>query len=316
MLSTDAGATIGEMEQSNKLFGWRRGLLFSLLIVAIAFAVLWFANTSDFVLLPNKARLVAPLVIVPDEQEPPTAGGIYMVDIQVRRASLFDRFFPGLNDEATVVDGDLLNPQGVSDEQREQRSNLQMATSQEVSAAVALEVLGYDVASDPSGVLVDLVQPDGAASGILQPGDIIVAAQGVDVETLGDLYAQLEPLEPGATVTLQLQRSDGLEEVQIETFSRPDDPNRALVGIQIGQAASIDLPLDIEIDTGNIGGPSAGLAFALDIVDELGPHDLDAGRTIVVTGTLELDGSVGAIGGVKQKAVSGAQARCRPLHRP
>ena len=247
---------------------------------------------------------MAALVIVPDEQAPPETGGIYMVDIQVKRATLFDRLFPGLNGEATVVDGDLINPQGVSDEQRQQRSTLQMTTSQEVSAAVALKVLGYDAMADPSGVLVDLVQPDGAANGILMPGDIITGAQGNDVATLDELSAQLEPVEPGTTITLQIERSDGLEEVMIETYSHPDDPDRALIGIQIGQAASIDLPVEIEIDTGNVGGPSAGLAFALDIVDELGPRDLDAGRTIIVTGELELDGSVGAVGGVKQKAVT------------
>ena len=304
MPSIDPRATIEEMEQSKKLLSWQRGLVVSLLIVGLAFAVLRLANTGDFVFLPNEARLIAPLVIVPDEPEPPSTGGIYMVDIQVRRAKLFDRFFPSLNGEATVVDGDLLNPEGVSDEQREQRSALQMVTSQDVSAAVALEVLGYEVLSDPSGVLVDLVQPDGAASGILQPGDIITGAQGVEVATLNDLTRQLDPVEPGETITLQIRRADGLEEVQIETFARPEEPERALIGIQIGQAATIELPIDIEIDAGNIGGPSAGLAFALDIVDELGPRDLDAGRTIVVTGTLDLDGAVGAIGGVKQKALS------------
>lgn len=292
------------MARSKKVFTWRRGVLASLLIVGIAFAVLRLAETGDFVFVPGSTRLVAPLIKVPDEQDPPTTGGLYMVDIRVKSATLFDRLFPGLNDEATVVDGDILNPQGVSDEQREQRSTLQMTSSQEISAAVALEALGYDVTADPNGVLVDLVQPDGAAGGILEPGDVIIAAQGVEVATLEELSAELDPLDPGSIVTLQIRRSNGLEEVMIETFARPDDPDRALIGIQIDQAASIDIPVDIEIDTGNVGGPSAGLAFALDIVDELGPRDLDAGRTIVITGTLNLDGSVGAIGGVKQKAVS------------
>ncbi|MGI9659455.1 MAG: YlbL family protein, partial [Gaiellaceae bacterium] len=287
-----------------RLLTWRRGLIAALLIVGIAFGVLRLAPTDDFVFIPGKTRLVAPLVKVPDEQDPPAEGGIYMVDIRVKSATLFDRAFPGLNGDATVVDGDVLNPQGVSDEQREQRSTLQMVTSQDVSAAVALEALGYDVEADPAGVLVDLVQPEGAATGILEPGDIITSAEGLDVATPSDLAAALEPVEPGATITLQVERDDGLEEVMIETFADPDDPERALIGIRIEQAATIDLPIDIEIDTGNVGGPSAGLAFALDIVDELGPRDLDAGRTIVVTGTLELDGSVGAIGGVKQKAVS------------
>ena len=292
------------LARSRKLLTWRRGLLVSVLIIGAVFAVMRLATTSDFVFLPNKVRLVAPLVIVPEEAEPPETGGIYMVDIRVKKATLFDQLFPGLNDEATLVDGELINPQGLSDEQRDKRSAVQMATSQEVSAAVALEVLGYDVDAEPAGVRVDLVQPDGAARAILEPGDIIVAVQGIEVATLMDLSSELEDVAPGETVTMQIRHSEGLEEVTVTTFAREDDPERALIGIQIDQAADIQIPIDIEIDTGNVGGPSAGLAFALDIVDELGERDLDGGRTIVVTGELELDGSVGAIGGVKQKAVS------------
>jgi PDZ domain-containing protein len=85
--------------------------------------------------------------------------------------------------------------------------------------------------------------------------------------------------------------------------ANPDEPKRAIVGVQIEQSATIDLPLAIKIDTGSIGGPSAGLAFSLDIVDELG-KDLDDDRRIVVTGALDLDGRVVAIGGIKQKTIA------------
>ena len=80
-----------------------------------------------------------------------------------------------------------------------------------------------------------------------------------------------------------------------------------MIGVIVQQAATIDLPLKITIDAGSIGGPSAGLAFALDIVDELGP-DVDQGRRVVVTGELGLDGQVEPIGGVKQKTIGARQA--------
>jgi PDZ domain-containing protein len=292
------------MEKRRKLMSWKRGTIVALIALGVAFAVLRLTPSDDFVFLPNKARLVAPLVIVPDEQEPPEDGGIYMVDILVKRATLFEQLFPGLNDEATVIDGDRLNPEGLSDEQRDQRSTVQMVTSQEISAAVGLRALGYDVEAEASGVQVDLVQPDSGARGILRPGDVIVGAEGQDVATSADLAAALEAVQPGDEVTLEIERADSLEEVTIETTADEDDDQRALIGIRIQQAASISLPVDIEIDTGNVGGPSAGLAFALDIVDELGETDLDSGRTIIVTGELALDGTVLPIGGVKQKAVS------------
>ena len=291
------------MERKRRIVTWRRGLIASLLIIGIAFAVLRLATTSDFLFLPNKTRLVAPLVIVPGEAAPPEVGGIYMVDISVKSATLFDQLFPGLNGDATLVDGELINPQGLSDEQREERSALQMTSSQEISAAVALRALGYDVEIVDGGALVQRVASDGGSAGILVDGDIIVGVNGTEIATVDQLLAQLAPVTPGDTVTLQLRRTDGLEEVSIETRQHPEDAERALIGIEAAQAGNVDIPIDIEIDTSNIGGPSAGLAFALDIVDELGP-DLDAGRTIVVTGALELDGSVGRVGGVKQKAVS------------
>jgi PDZ domain-containing protein len=91
------------------------------------------------------------------------------------------------------------------------------------------------------------------------------------------------------------------------TRAAPDDPDRAVMGVQVQDALEFEFPVDIEIDAGAIGGPSAGLAFALDIVDELG-DDIDRGRKIVATGELTLDGEVLPIGGVKQKAYGARDA--------
>ena len=93
------------------------------------------------------------------------------------------------------------------------------------------------------------------------------------------------------------------------TATRADDqnPKRAVVGILIEQSADIRLPVQVKINAGSIGGPSAGLAFALDIVDESG-HDVDGGRRIVVTGALGLDGTVEEIGGIEQKTIAARQA--------
>ena len=284
-----------------RLFTWRRGLLLLLALCGIAFGVLRLAPSGDFVFLPNSARPVAPLVIVPGEQPQEGPGGIYMVDISVQRATFFEQLFPWLNGEATVVPGDRLNPEGVSDEQRDQRSELQMTTSQEISAVVALRALGYDVVAEPNGAAIDLVFPDGTAKGVLQPGDVITEINGSPIETLADVQTVMAEVDPGASISLGFQRSGGLQGLSLPTAASEDDPERAVIGVRIEQAANVELPIEIEIDTGNVGGPSAGLAFALDIVDELGP-DLDRGRKIVVTGELGIDGTVTAVGGVKQKA--------------
>ncbi len=95
--------------------------------------------------------------------------------------------------------------------------------------------------------------------------------------------------------------------VTVGTSESPEDPDQAVTGIIVADAATFDLPVDVSIDAGSIGGPSAGLAFALGIVDELG-DDIDRGRTVVVTGELALDGTVIPIGGIKQKTIGAKEA--------
>lgn len=289
---------------------WRRGLLASLLVLGGTAAALWLIPSDQYLLLPDAARPVEPLVSVPDEQtgEDEEEGGIYMVDILVRKANLLERLFPGLQEGASLVPARVLNPEGVSEKQRRQSSNLEMTRSQLIAAAVALEALGYAVDSEPSGAEISLVVPDSpAAAAGLQPGDVIVEARGRDIRFLSDLSDAMEGVRPGENVTITVDRNDGLEDYTLTTIESDREPERAVIGVVVQQAATIDLPVDVSIDAGSIGGPSAGLAFALDIVDELGT-DVDRGRRIVVTGELGLDGQVDAIGGVKQKTIGAKEA--------
>jgi PDZ domain-containing protein len=160
----------------------------------------------------------------------------------------------------------------------------------------------------PSGAEITLVVPDSPASEAgLRPGDVIVEAGGQEILTTGDLRRAMERVEPGESVTLTIRRSGEPTDHTLPTTASEDDPDRAVIGVIVQQAATIELPLDIAIDAGAIGGPSAGLAFALDIVDELG-IEIDQGRVVVVTGELGLDGRVEPIGGVKQKTIGAREA--------
>ena len=136
---------------------------------------------------------------------------------------------------------------------------------------------------------------------------MIVRAQDRDVRTPQDLRDALADLEPGAEVTITVEREGETAVHTVATEAAEDDPDRAVIGVLVQQAADIDLPVEIEIDAGSIGGPSAGLAFALHIVDELG-SDVDRGRTVVATGEILLDGSIGAIGGIRQKVIGARRA--------
>jgi PDZ domain-containing protein len=266
--------------------------------------VLWLLPSGDYLYLPDPARPVEPLVEVPEE--PATeedGGGIYMVDIVVRRARLFERLFPGLYDGASVVPGDVFNPEGVPDRVRRQQSLREMSTSKQIASAVALRALGYDV--DSTGAEVVEVEAGSPADGVLRPGDVIVGSRGRKVETPEQLIAAMAEVDPGERVELRVERGGATRTVAVGTRASEDEPPRAVMGVRI--QPQLELPVDIEIDAGDVGGPSAGLAFALDIYDELGT-DIDEGRRVAVTGELALDGQVLPIGGVKQKTFGARDA--------
>jgi PDZ domain-containing protein len=246
-------------------------------------------------------------VHVPGEKNTDEQGGIYMVDIFVRKASLLERIFPGIHNGASLVPAKAVNPEGVSESERIQQSQDEMSQSQKIAAAVALRYLGYKVDVKTNGVEVTAVFPGTPADGKLVVGDVVVSVNGKAVKTTDDLRRAMGAVKAGARVTYGVRRSGGVQNVSLSTIESTDEPRRAIVGVQIDQSATIDLPLDIRIDTGSIGGPSAGLAFALDIVDELG-KDVDDDKRIVVTGALDLDGHVGAIGGIKQKTIAAHDA--------
>jgi PDZ domain-containing protein len=107
---------------------------------------------------------------------------------------------------------------------------------------------------------------------------------------------------PGEQIRVEVRRGGKRQTLTLKTTADPREPKRAVIGVFVDPAVTVKLPLDVEIDVGNVGGPSAGLAFALDVYEELG-HDIDHGLKIAATGEIELDGSVAPVGGVKQKTI-------------
>jgi PDZ domain-containing protein len=272
-----------------------------LLLVVVAL-ILWVAPSDSYIFLPDRAHPVAPLVSVPGSKQPRDGGGIYFVDVFVRKASWLERLFPSVREGATIVPTSVVRPPGVSEKARRTEDLRSMSRSQEIAAAVALRALGYKVAAQPTGVLVDDVARDAPAAGKLQPTDVIVSVNGRRVRTPKELRAVLGGRPVGTTFHLAVRRGGSLAEVAVRTIADPRQGGRPILGIFPGQAATVRLPLNVKIDAGDVGGPSAGLAFALDILEELG-RDVDHGRRIAATGEIGLDGSVGAIGGVEQKTI-------------
>ena len=284
------------------------GIVAGAVLAAAVFVVLLTVPSDDYLILPDRARPTDQLVEVPGEQAGSGKAGIYMVDVTVGRASLFERIFHRwLFDGESLVPARVINPEGVSDTQRRQSSLNQMSQSQLIAITVALRSLGKTVEVRPAGAEVVLVQPGAPADGKLEVGDVVVEAEGQPVRTTDDLARAASGLTPGDDLTLTVKRGDKRIELTLPTQASESDPERAVVGIGVQNAEDYHFPVDVKIDAGSIGGPSAGLAFALDVVNELGT-DLARGRVIVATGELTLDGKVLPIGGVKQKAIAAERA--------
>ena len=273
-----------------------------LVLVAIA-AALFLLPSDDYLLLPDRARAVGPLVEIEGEKPSRDGGGIYFVAVDVRKASLFESLFPSVHEGSTLVPKEELLPPGVNEEARREGELRAMARSQQVAAAVALRRLGYDVETKDVGVLVDALVAGSPSIGKLRPNDVIAAVDGKPVRTRSDLLRRVGAHDPGEEVRLVVRRGAKRVPITLRAAADPDDPKRAVIGVFVEQAASIKLPLKVKIDLGNVGGPSAGLAFALDVMEELG-RDVDGGRKVAATGEIELDGTVAPVGGVKQKTIA------------
>lgn len=191
----------------------------------------------------------------------------------------------------------------------------QMTGSTSSAAVVALRHLGYPVQENSLGAQVNQVVPGSpAATAGVRCNDLVVAANGQPVHTSTDLVNVIRASAPGETLRLTVQRagSDGKPETRTlaarleapPSATGPDGAGEAFLGVVSMTSTTYTLPFDVNIEVGNIGGPSAGLALTLAILDILSDGDLTGGHAVAATGTIELDGTVGDVGGVAQKALS------------
>lgn len=196
---------------------------------------------------------------------------------------------------------------GTRSESENRERNLQlMQSSKDTAVVVALDHLGLDVL-EATGIGFEETVEDGPADGLIARGDVIVAIAGDPVSDLDSLREILGRHEPGDEVVLSVEDFETGESRQvILVFGVHPDDGGAFIGIAgvLERTTDLPLPFGVAIDSGRIGGPSAGLAFTLTILDLLTPGELTGGSDVAVTGTISLDGSVGNIGGVAQKAAA------------
>jgi PDZ domain-containing protein len=280
----------------------------AVVVLVAALVVLITRGSDDYLEIPDKAHPLAGLVSVQGAKPPNDGGGIYYVDVLVKRATLLESLVPAIRpDGSDVIQRRQLVEPGISEKERLKLEVADMQLSQVIASTVALRSLGYQVPVRLGGLRVVAVTSTSHAVGLLQTGDVIVSANGRPVRARGDLAAILARHHVGDVVQIGIRRGDKRLTVAIRTVADKNQPKRPIIGILPMQALDVHFPFGIHFDLGQVGGPSAGLAFALELLEKRG-RDVDHGYKVAATGEIQLDGTVTRIGGVKQKTIGAREA--------
>ena len=293
--------------------------LWALTVALVALLVLTFLPTAYVIqqpgpvfntlgTAPSADGKEVPLISVKGAKTYPTKGTLDMLTVQVvgsreRTPNWFELALAWFDPSRAVLPIDSVFPTGQTTQERNEESAAMMVDSQKEATAAALTHLGYDVHPKLS---VYSLTDDSAAQGKLRKDDVIVAANGTaitDVDTLRRIVNDAD----GSAVTLTIERDGARQDVSVTPKKLTTQGTTTwLLGVSL--ITDYDFPIDVTIQLNNVGGPSAGMMFALGIMDTLTPGQLNGGKSIAGTGTITADGTVGPIGGIRQKLYGAKEA--------
>jgi PDZ domain-containing protein len=287
------------------------GLLIGLVLLAAVVPV------ERYALAPGDVAPVEPRVDIDDSVTTyETDGDVLFVTVKLPRLSLLGWVVAGLDPDVDVKTREQLFGDQTREENRQQNLK-RMGYSKELASYVALSRLGYDVGVEGGGPVIGSLCLEVGADGtscaraapadeVLDPGDAIVELDGTPIHLLEDLSDALAEHEPGDVVPVTYVRAGDERQGEIE-LTQADD-GRTIVGFiptdTFIEDVTFQLPFSIEIDSGDVGGPSAGLAFTLTLIDLLTPGSLTGDLEVAATGEMLVDGRVGPIGGLHQKTTA------------
>jgi len=241
------------------------------------------------------------LVTIKDHQTYPTNGQLDLVTVNERGGpygglTLPEAIVGWLDPDQRVVPVEVLYPPGTTADEARSENAAEFTSSQSAATAAALRYLKIPVTSQVS--VVEVVA-NGPANGVLQAGDIVTGVDGKAVTKPSEVPALIRARKPGTEVTFSITRGGKPMEVKIKIAASPKNPNQGFIGVQLGTDYSGPFPIIFGLE--DVGGPSAGMMFTLGIIDKLTPGDINGGKLVAGTGTIDADGKVGPIGGIEQK---------------
>jgi PDZ domain-containing protein len=264
-----------------------------------------------YALGPGPARPVAPLIRFDERTRFESEGRFILTSVRFDQLTAVGIVAAWLDPDRSIVEREEVFAPGQSAEEERRRSISQMDQSKLDAAYVVLDELTRYPQEHGDGVLIESVVEGCAADGELYPGDLVRSIDGAEVDSVADARRAIRAVPSGQRLTFDVT-VDG----EPETITLLREPcggsERPLVGVSMIES----FPFGVRISSGDIGGPSAGLTWALGLYDLLTPGDLTGGRTIAGTGALGIDGRVYPIGGVDEKVLAASEAGARVLLLP
>jgi PDZ domain-containing protein len=283
-------------------------------------------HTNEFAITPGNATPVAPLVKIQGVKTNPTSDKIMLADVYLNQLTPAQWIADHFESHVQFVPGYELTDPGVSDAELAAQGYLEMRDAKQAAEVTAFRTLGWRVPATSIGVIVNaVVAPSPASKAGLNVGDDIVGVNDTTIQTACQLYEYVHTQKAGATLKLRVDRvhysSSGTltwkspSTVNVVTAATPSgtgsatcngvsESNASWLGIGLENDHRYQLPAKVSIDTANIGGPSAGLAMTLTLINKLSGGSLTGHRVVAVTGTISVNGHVGPVGGVEEKTVA------------
>lgn len=294
------------MEAENEISAsasWPLYLIGALFFVGVMTIVAWNVELPYLAYSAGPVSDAADTIVADGVDVFPPEGELLMLTVVSQEVNIFEAAIAGVDPRIDLVRRQAVRREGETDEQYRNRVLQQMDDSNYRAVRVALEYLGFEMV--PTDVVINEIVPDVPAASVLELGDTVRSINGSTIATVDDFAPALEGYGVGDTIVMGVERNGEIVDLDVALAEREDEPGVPMIGIVLGELT--EAPFPIAIQAGDVGGPSAGMMHTIAIIDTLTEGELTAGHVIAGTGTIQLDGTIGSIGGIRQKVV-GAEA--------
>ncbi len=297
MPMTDDTQSENTNEERKSSPSWPLFVIGALLFIGITGAVAWNVELPYLAFGPGPVSDAADAVVAEAVDTYPPDGELLMLTVVSQGVNVFEAIIAGFDPTIDLVPKQAVRRPDETSEEYRNRTLQQMDDSNFRSIAVALDYLEIELIA--SEIVVNEFVEGVPAASVLVLGDSIIAVDGVEVASVADIRPLLEGVGIGESIVMTVVRNGETVEVKVILAERDDEPGVAMIGVILGELSEPPFPLRIQ--AGDVGGPSAGMMHTLAIIDTLSEGELTKGHVIAGTGTIQIDGSVGNIGGIRQK---------------